>query len=230
MLRSHGCVEAAFELFTDNASLMVMKIGSILLINLAWITFAHAETVYKTVDDEGNTVFSDSQAEGAEAIEIKEAQTINIPETKSFEYAPAKEKQEDFQYTRLVISSPENESTIHSNQGNVNIGVEIMPALNELDQIVLFMDGKQVATGKTATFSLTNIDRGAHTVDVAVMNENDKLLKRSGKVEFYVRRASKLFPNQTPDPDADSPVNSPNPAETPQNSDSTPSAPSIPLL
>ena len=185
-----------------------MKFKSLLLISLMFTPVAHAETVYKTVDDEGNIVFSDSKTEGAEVLEIKEAQTINVPEIRSFKTATLKEKQKTVIYTRLVITSPENDATIHSNAGNVSVGFTLEPALNEKDLMVLFMDEKQVLTGKASEFSLANIDRGTHTVYVAVKDEKDKLLKRSGNVVFHVRRMSILSPNNAPAPE----INPPNPA------------------
>ena len=206
-----------------------MKIRSLLLINLVLVTYVTAETVYKTVDEEGNIYFSDTPAEGAEVIEIKEAQTINIPETKSFDYTPSKEKQTDVQYTKIVITNPENDSTIQNNEGNVSIKVKIEPALYEKDLIVFFMDGKQVSTGKTLQFSLTNVDRGSHTIDVAVKNEENKLLRRSGKVVFYVRRIARLSPDLAPDPNVISPVNPPKPAITPPNISSIPTSTVIPV-
>lgn len=169
---------------------------------------ANGETVYKTVDDEGNIIFSDRPSKGAEEIIIKKAQTINIPETRSFKTVTLKEKQKAVIYSRLVITSPENDATIQSNVGNVSVKFTLEPALNEKDLMVLFMDEKQVLTGKTSEFSLANIDRGTHTVYVAVKDEKDKLLKRSGKVVFHVRRTSKLSPNRAPAPEN----NPPNPA------------------
>ena len=187
---------------------------------------ANGETVYKTVDDEGNIIFSDMPSKGAEEIVIKEAQTIKIPENKSFDYAKSTKKPTVAQYNKLVITSPENDTTIHSNVGNVSVGFILEPALNEKDLMVLFMDEKQVMTGKESEFSLTNIDRCTHTLYVAVKDEKEKLLKRSGKVVFHVRRASILSQNRVPTPD----VNSPDSGDSSQNTDPTPASPNIPGL
>ena len=195
-----------------------MKIRSHLLIYLVLVTVATAETVYKTMDEEGNIVFSDNLTEGAEVIEIKEIQTISFPETKSFDYTPSKKKQSNAQYTKLYITYPENDATIWNNEGNVSIEIKIEPALHEKDLIVLFMDGKQLSTGTIPQFSLTNIDRGTHAIDVAVKNAKDELLRRSAKIVFHLRRMSKLFPN--------SPLN---PENTPEDSSATLSTTDIPV-
>jgi Domain of unknown function (DUF4124) len=172
-----------------------MNIKLLLCINLLLVSIVHAETVYKTVDAEGNTVFSDAKTDGAEVMEIKEAQSINSPAARTFKATPAKEKQKDPGYTKLVIASPKNDSTIHAGDGNISVAVTLEPALNGKDSMVLFMDGKQVLSGRAPQFSLTNIDRGTHTIDVAVISEDDKVIKRSEKIVLHLRRASRFFPN-----------------------------------
>lgn len=162
-------------------------------------------------------------------IKIKEAQTINIPEARSFKTSPLKEKQKDISYSKLIITSPENDATIHSNQGNVSIGLTLEPGLNEKDVIVLFMDGLEVSTGRSSEFLLANIDRGTHTVYVAVKDERDKkdkVLKRSGKVVFHLRRTSILSPKPASAPD----VNLPESADSSEDTNPTPASPNIPVL
>jgi hypothetical protein len=176
---------------------VIMNIKILLILNLVFITFVSAETVYKTLDAEGNVIFSDVPSIGAEVIEIEEAQTINIPEEK---YRPVtKLKPDKIEYTKLVIASPENDATIYSNEGNVSINVEVEPALLKKDLLVLFMDGKEISSGKSLQFSLVNLERGTHTVDVVVKNEKGKILKRSGKLVFHLRKFSKLFKKPTAD-------------------------------
>lgn len=184
--------------------------------------FAYAETVYKAVDAEGNTVFSDVPSEGAEEIKIKKAQAINPPKARSFKLSPAEDISKKFNYTKLAIAKPENDSTIHGGDGNVNITVTLEPELNENDVIVLSMDGKEMLSGRAPQFLLANVDRGTHTLSVVVKNEVDKVLKRSAKVTFYVRRVSIFSPNRTSAPDA-------NLSNTAQNPNSTPALPSNPV-
>ena len=47
----------------------------------------HAD-VYRSVDENGNIVYSDQPSEGAEKIEVKDAQTINLPAAGPFKYQP----------------------------------------------------------------------------------------------------------------------------------------------
>lgn len=179
-----------------------MKTNYIIFISLFLTTLVSAETVYKTVDKEGNVIFSDSKTENAEVIEIQDAQALDLPKVRTFKLSPPKEKHKTSGYTKLEIVSPQNDATIHSNEGNVNINTNIEPELNNKDTLVVYLDGKQVETGKNPRFLLTNINRGTHTVDVALKDQNGMELKRSGKVTFHVRRTSILAPNRANKQDA----------------------------
>ncbi|MCZ6803273.1 MAG: DUF4124 domain-containing protein [Proteobacteria bacterium] len=166
-----------------------MKIRSLFIINLILVTLVTAETVYKTVDEEGNSVFSDKPTEGAEVIEIKEARTISFPETKSFDYTSSKKKQSGVQYTRLVITHPRNDSTIQNNSGNVTISVYLEPSLRSGHSIVITMDGNEISNGSASSASVDNVDRGAHNIVASVVSEEgEKLISTSSN--FSLLRAS----------------------------------------
>jgi Domain of unknown function (DUF4124) len=226
MLRAHGCVGAVIELNCSDASLSRMNIKFLLLISLMVVPFVNAETVYKTVDADGNTVFSDVPSAGAEEIKIKEAQAINIPKARSFKLSPPEEKPKNSNYTKLTIIGPENDATIHGGEGNVNITVTLEPDLDEKDVIVLFMDGKEMLSGRAPQFLLENVDRGTHTITVVVKNEDDKVLKRTAKVTFHVRRITQLSPELTPDSKVETPLN---PPKTPKP-DVSPTNPPKPVI
>lgn len=204
-----------------------MNIKFLLFISLIFVPLVYAETVYKTVDAEGNTVFSDVQSEGAEEIKIKKDQAIKPPKARSFKLSPAEDISKKFNYTKLAIAKPENDSTIHGGDGNVNITVTLEPELNENDVIVLSMDGKEMLSGRAPQFLLGNVDRGTHTISVVVKNEVDKVLKRSAKVIFHVRRTTQLSPELRSAPGVVTPLNPPK-SPKPDVSPTNPPKPVIP--
>ncbi len=227
MLRAHGCAGAAFEPFPVNASLKCMNIKFLLFISLIFVPIVQAETVYKTIDAEGNIVFSDTPSAGAEEIKIKEAQAIKPPKARSFKLSPDEDISKKFNYTKLAIASPENDSTIHGGEGNVNITVTLEPDLEENDIIVLSMDGKEMLSGRSPQILLENVDRGTHTISVVVKNEVEKVLKRSAKVTFHVRRIAQLSPEFKSAPDVVTPLNPPK-SPKPDVSPTNPPKPVIP--
>ncbi len=177
--------------------LVGMNVKLLLLINIFIVQFAYAETVYKTRDAEGNIIFSDVQTEGAEVIELQEVQTLNIPKVNPDQFRETtKLTPKETEYSQFELISPENDSTIRSNEGNVSVSIEITPTLDEKHVIVFFMDGKEVSSGKSKQLSLTGLDRGSHIVTAAVINESENIIKSSNKVVFHLRKESKLFKNR----------------------------------
>jgi len=173
-----------------------MRIIQLLLI----ITFSlsvSAETIYKTRDAEGNIIFSDVPTEGAEEIKIQEAQTLNLPMPKRVgERATTKLSPKAIDYAEFKIINPQHDSTIHSNEGVINVSITLTPELDEKHIIVFLMDGKQVSAGKSLQLSLNNLDRGTHNVTAMIKDEENTVLKRSNNITFHLRKASRLFKNR----------------------------------
>lgn len=182
-----------YELPAITTSLLIMHIIKLFIIITFSLSVA-AETVYKTRDAEGNIIFSDVATEGAEKIQIQEAQTLNLPMPKRVGERPTtKLSPEAINYSQFKIISPEQDSTIHSNEGTLEVSAILNPALDEKHAIVFLIDGKEISNGKSLQLSLSNLDRGTHGVSAIIKDENNKVLKRTDKVTFHLRKASKLF-------------------------------------
>lgn len=110
----------------------------------------------------------------------------------------------DSPYTTLFIAQPVNDETIHDNSGTLEVALTLSPSLQtEQDhRIKIFLDGEALSQAQTTTtFSLTEIDRGGHTLQVAVVDRSGQLLITSAPATFYMWRASALFPpRQAPKP------------------------------
>jgi hypothetical protein len=150
---------------------------------------ATAETVYRSVDEDGNIVFSDKPTDGAEEIDVKDAQTVNLPSAGPFKYTPPK-KEQPLQYTDIAIVSPANDTAIRDNEGNITVSVMLEPGLNSDrgDQLALYMDGAQVSVGSSPQFELNNIDRGTHTLKASVVDNGGKAIISSSPVSFTILR------------------------------------------
>ena len=72
----------------------------------------------------------------------------------------------------------------------MTVNVSLEPALNPDDRLVLYMDGVKAQEGANPQFSLANVDRGAHSLSVAVVDKDGKELKRSNTVSFTLLRHS----------------------------------------
>ena len=200
-----------------------------LLITFCLLTpLLSAETVYRQVDAEGNITFSDQATPGAEAITLKKAQTIAPPPVGAFRPEPVVKQKAPTGYDRLAILRPLHDETIvGAAQGNFEVKVDLQPALRAGDSLVLLLNGARVQRGKTTRFTFSNLHRGAHTLQVAVSNAEDKVIQRSATVTVHVKRTANLDPALAPDPKILSPLNPPRP-KPPAISPTNPPRPVVP--
>jgi ribosomal protein L24 len=162
----------------------------LLIISLFFTCSAQAD-VYKSVDEDGNVVFTDKPSPDAEKIIIKEVQTIEAPKVQTNKEAlPEAEEEKLVGYSKVAIIHPQNGTGIRANDGNITITTTVEPALdNETgDTLALYMDNKLVSTGSSTKFSLNNVDRGTHNFSVAVVDKDGKELIRSASISFSVLR------------------------------------------
>ena len=138
-----------------------------------------AAAVYKWVQPDGSVVYSDRAPEGITApAELPELQEIKMPPPP----APSTENTSNDQsvqtpavdYTKLQITEPADNSSFHDTAGQVTIKLDLQPALQEGDVVSIVMDGKEVGQGKSSAVSLSNVDRGSHTLRAMVKNTNGK--------------------------------------------------------
>lgn len=104
-------------------------------------------------------------------------------------------------YSALSIVAPKKEQTIHDNTGKVPVEVALQPPLDTKagHRLQAVVDGSVLSGSWTTTrFSLQQIDRGTHRLEVIVTDSAGKELARSAPVEFYVWQASRLFRQRSP--------------------------------
>jgi hypothetical protein len=155
----------------DYAQVMRLILSTFLVLFVCCLS---AETVYKTVDEDGNVIFTDKPSEKAEEIKIQELDTITNPNPSR--YKPSSKHPEDTssKYESLVVTSPENGSGFRNNEGNVSISLSIEPSLRSGHKIIILMDGKEV--GFSSSVSIQNVERGTHSISAKVVDRNGKTL------------------------------------------------------
>jgi hypothetical protein len=160
----------------------------LLFVTLFLLTSVSAE-VYRSLDENGNVIFTDKPSPDAEKIKIDKVQTISPPAVEDFEYTPP-EKPATEGYTKLEITSPQNNQTFTGGAGDVAVNILIEPALDtkQGDHLILTMDGEKQANSSPTSFSFHNVDRGTHTMKVDIVNKGGKSLKSSATVTFFVIR------------------------------------------
>jgi len=168
----------------------------ILTLLLLGVTASAAAAVYKWVQPDGSIIYSDRPpTKNAAPTDLPEVQEIIIAPTPplSDESAPIRSQEDQaVNYTNLEITEPANDSTIRDNAGNISIKLAIEPALKEGDSIAVLLDGKIIGQGHGTSISLSNVDRGTHTLMAIVKNAQNKTLISSSSVTLHLMRVSDL--------------------------------------
>lgn len=170
-----------------------------LLISLLFFFSINASAVVcKSVGADGEVSYSDVPAGECN-------QEIKLPDYSR--YAPRKFQENAFtrglstpdvenkanmiSYESLSIISPEDNATVRENTGKVSVVVDVQPGLAGNHLIRMYMDGNKVGEDLNGrSFSLTNVDRGTHSLKAAVVDASGKQLIESQSVKFTMRRYS----------------------------------------
>lgn len=174
--------------------------------------------VYKTVDEQGNIIYTDDPNSKGKAVDLPPLSTVP-PSTNATE-KPGKipaEADRSARYQAVTVVSPTQDGTVRDNPGQVSVKVQVAPALDSKagDRIQYLLDGKpqgEPSTSDTVTFN--NVDRGEHTVQAVVIDAAGKELKRSAAVRFYLHRQSVNFVQPKPSAPPPSPRLWPAPGTT----------------
>lgn len=159
-----------------------------LLLGIAMAVPAAAADVYKSTNAEGNVVFSDQPSPGAETIRIQETQTVPADRAGTFEYTPP--APEAFAYGKVAIEQPSNDEALRPEDKSVVVSVSLEPELRGGDSLVLMLDGREFAAGRSKSFALAELDRGTHTVEAVVRENGGRVVARSAPVSFHVLRTA----------------------------------------
>jgi hypothetical protein len=179
---------------------------------------ASATAIYKWVDENGVTHYSDQPHPGAQKIQVQAVQTYKAPAQLLPAVTPRARPPAAHAYSTCVVSRPSSEEMFQNTQ-TVPASVHVEPQLRAGDRVAVFLDGAPVPSDipLDSEFALTSVYRGAHSLSVRVEDSTGAVVCQSPSVTFNVRQSSLLAPN--------SPL-APNPTVAP----STPVAPNTPLI
>lgn len=177
--------------FMTSSTFQLNRITTALLVLCVIFTFSnsYAVDVYVTKDKDGNPVFSDQPSANAEKITIEDIQTVPQPQTQPISPSTTNIKELP-KYDNLVITSPTNDETIRENTGALTINISLSPELRGNDVISLSMDGKEVSSGRELSYNLSNVDRGSHVLQAAILSPTGKKLIESSSVTVHLQRTS----------------------------------------
>jgi hypothetical protein len=166
----------------------------------------HAQTVWKWKDEKGVTHYSDQPGPGAVRVELS-SQTFSSDEARTdiqVDTSPRPRAEPAQSYNALQITSPQHDQTMFASEGPVNVQVNVDPGLQPGHSIQILLDGVNIsAEGSTAlSATLSQVDRGTHSLQAKVVDSNGETVVSSTTVMFHVQQTSINSPayNQTAPP------------------------------
>jgi hypothetical protein len=165
------------------------------LLALVACTVASAATVYKWVDENGVTHFSDQPHENAQKVELKAPQTFSAPKTSTPSRPTPPTQPAQKVYQSCGMSEPSNDQ-VFLNTDTVSAGTSVQPAVRPGDTVLVTMDGAPVpgVPANGGQFTISPVDRGEHTIQMVVKDPSGTTVCSSPSVTFHVRQPSLQSP------------------------------------
>ena len=174
-----------------------------ILFTLMWIACSVASagtTVYKWVDENGVTHYSDQPHDKAAKVQVRDPATYSAksapaappPQPPSEDATPGK-------YDSCSVSQP-TQDQVFLNVYSAQISVDTVPVLRPGDRIVVTLDGRPLTdqAGSQTSFTIDPIDRGTHTVEATVQDPTGQPVCTTPSVTFHVRQNSVTSPAHPP--------------------------------
>lgn len=157
--------------------------------------------VWRWVDEDGIVHFSDTPRDGAVLVDISEARLTTgarlYRDTRptSGDAGDAAATQPAFRYESLSVASPGAEETLWNIDGTLNVSLSLSPGLQPGHQVRVYFDGSPRMVNGTS-FTIEEVWRGVHNIQVEVIDATGKLMIRSQPNRFYVQQNTVVFPGQ----------------------------------
>lgn len=168
---------------------MITKVLTRLLLVLLLIPFAVGAQIYKWKDKDGKVHYSDQPQKNTDKpIDLPESMIYKAPPKPRINLDKPKKREPYKAYQTFKIASPQNDGTVRSAPGNMTVSLQVSPGLKSGHELVVMIDGKQVAKGKSTSISVSNVDRGTHSLSAKIIDASGKTVVSAGGVTFHMKR------------------------------------------
>lgn len=167
---------------------MWRKSLSLLVLLLAAEANSDGEEIYKTVDKDGNVVFSDQPAGKAEPVRVGRTNAMQPPAATSKPAGSAPAGEAGPVYDSVEITSPADGGTVTNPSGNILVRFTLAPPLRQGDSTRLLVDGMPGGIPADGGLLAPTTSRGEHRLEVQVLDAAGTVLATSAPVHVTVFR------------------------------------------
>ncbi len=163
---------------------------------MAFITVAGATEIYKSYDENGNIVYSDQPPEpDAEPLVLPEPNIISssVPVNPS----PPSNSNAGFNAPQRVLEMlrPVEEETFWGTAQALEVSFDVQPDLAPQMRIAIYVDDQRVALISSTNTTITDIDRGTHSVRAELLDSRGNVLTATEPRTFFMKQHSANFNN-----------------------------------
>ncbi|MOA22870.1 hypothetical protein D3C78_1434620 [compost metagenome] len=158
--------------------------------------------IYRYIDANGNTVFTNQPPDGAasERVELPPTNTVRSQAPT----APADDGTDQANgapfYQVLALTDIPSDEALRANNGTFSVGVALDPSLQPGHSLRLRLDGQPHGQpSNVPRLHLVNLSRGEHTMAVDVLS-GTRVVQTSAPVTFTVQRVHTSSPALRPPP------------------------------
>jgi hypothetical protein len=182
-----------------------------ILLLLALVCGQAGAQVYKTVDEDGNVVYTDqAPRDDSEPMELPPLSVVEAPtyeeiarpeaDVETDEAKGLSLRQLRSRYKGFAIISPENEQSLWNPQGLITLAWQAPHPLQEGMQVRASMDGEQIGLTSDRVIPITKLERGAHTLEAVLLDARGRTIATADPVAFFIRQPSVIINRPTPAP------------------------------
>ena len=164
---------------------------------------ATATDIYKTVDENGQIIFTDrpptpdAKPISLRELSVVEAPTYSRPQRQTVEPGADGDLSTNelrVMYRDFRLVSPTPEQNFWGTGQVATIAWDSGAPLQEGMSVVYYVNGEAVSDATTnSTFNTQPMDRGEHTARVDLLGPNSQVIASAGPVTFHVKQNSRLF-------------------------------------
>jgi hypothetical protein len=157
-----------------------------------------SQSVWKWVDENGVTHYSDRPVQGAQRIELSTGSRNDSDSEPSPSYdtpsysPPSRNETPATGYRDFQIVQPADDETIPNSGGAVTVRIAFEPTLAPGHSLYLYMDGRIIEDFPPTALEYTvqNVERGTHSLVAIIQDSGGKRIAETPAVRFHVRQTS----------------------------------------
>jgi hypothetical protein len=166
----------------------IASLGLLLIISCA----ASAQAVWKYVDEQGVTHYTDQPVPGAQKIELRSGSAAASAADKPASTATTTNNSQKATYRTFEIVKPADQESVVNTGGVLQVSMTLAPSVQGADTVQLYLDGKLVEgyPRNVLDYELQNVPRGVHTLIGVIQDANNRRVFETSKVTFTMRQKS----------------------------------------